>query len=734
MTGEVTAKEIENAAENAEPLEAPFTAVLLKVFPSPARRQWTSGWAQGSYLWPFPCPRGDRSKRQVRTGHMSPAGGSAMSLIRLFVAMCVGGLIAAIVVALPAYADKVDVEEILLQPVDIGADFVVEQSGDVTPEVLYPGSGFAPDFLRRFVVGGYMRVFRQGNRRVGVRIIEFTTHQVAGDQAAKGKSEKRTASGVEASARRATKAGEKKLDLAAAKGRMSVEVFVVNQEPSFSSTDERLAERVLTVELARVPALNDLPMGSFKSISRQLAWHTGIGTGTAIIAFAALGELAGVLRSQGEREWAIAKYFRPRPLQIEAERHDLTPSVRRTLRQRMFGKVALVLTFATLLTGVIVWPGMRLRLGLLYAALVVTFGGIAVAMAQQSRMGSRSAHGRGAAVIVGLGVAGSGLMIGVGAALLATAAGLVAMVHEQSLTGMGQTLSFALLGSMIMTKSRWPIGFAHRLLQPVVRARLEEDERRPIVLLRSFQDDSLKVRTPNTQLVGLETLAGESYSRFEEIIAWRAWRTGPVLAIGQPGTVLQPLGAARDYFSDDEWQAAVDQRAADARAIVMVVGRSPGLVWEVRKILSEGHLAKTVFVLPPVASYETRARIQVLCMALGLDWHLLMPGGGTHVVAFFFHPDGRPVIETCAGRPGQAYAAALDHALACIGEAPGKLSEPEPRVRAAYRETLDRWLVTFDPSTVKKPRTNLTTRLYFLVWFGLVVAAIFASATTWRPL
>lgn len=73
---------------------------------------------------------------------------------------------------------------------------------------------------------------------------------------------------------------------------------------------------------------------------------------------------------------------------------------------------------------------------------------------------------------------------------------------------------------------------------------VERDPRRPVLLLRSFADDGLRIK-------GLEST--EAFT-FEEVItgALRRWR--PVVAIGRPGESLPESGAAREYVTHEGWQ------------------------------------------------------------------------------------------------------------------------------------------------------------------------------------
>jgi hypothetical protein len=102
---------------------------------------------------------------------------------------------------------------------------------------------------------------------------------------------------------------------------------------------------------------------------------------------------------------------------------------------------------------------------------------------------------------------------------------------------------------------------------------------RPIVLfLRSFEDDSgikLRARATNGRILP-ERLIRIS---FEEIVTDHLWGYGPVLAIGNPRAKSEatPLGAARDYVGDSDWQQKVIELVHKAAMIVVVAGRTEGL-------------------------------------------------------------------------------------------------------------------------------------------------------------
>jgi hypothetical protein len=135
---------------------------------------------------------------------------------------------------------------------------------------------------------------------------------------------------------------------------------------------------------------------------------------------------------------------------------------------------------------------------------------------------------------------------------------------------------------------------------------------RPIVLyLRSFGDDKVRMRGRPTN--GRSWLESVSKIRFEEIVVDHLFRYGPVVAVGRPGEGLRPLGAARDYLTDDAWQARVEQLMTQACTIVLVAGRTAGLGWELRKIIELDLLGKLVLLFPPAELQDLRARWASLC-------------------------------------------------------------------------------------------------------------------------
>ena len=130
------------------------------------------------------------------------------------------------------------------------------------------------------------------------------------------------------------------------------------------------------------------------------------------------------------------------------------------------------------------------------------------------------------------------------------------------------------------------------------------DTRPPILFLRSFGADEIAVKSD--RYWGARFLAMRDQEvRLEEVIAETLYPYGPLVALANPKDRLPPLGAARENVADPDWQQAVDRYMADASRIVLIVGDTPSLRWEARRIVAMGYLEKCLVVFPP--SYHTAA-------------------------------------------------------------------------------------------------------------------------------
>ncbi|MFW0874791.1 hypothetical protein [Rhodococcoides corynebacterioides] len=186
------------------------------------------------------------------------------------------------------------------------------------------------------------------------------------------------------------------------------------------------------------------------------------------------------------------------------------------------------------------------------------------------------------------------------------------------------------------------------------------DPRPPVLFLRSFGDDGLVIRTHRTARHGLHEYAtAMPFERFEVVLTWALKERGPVSAIGIPGTSgkLQPVGAAREFFSDDTWRNAASDWMRASSLIVCVLGQTGGLAWEMGHLKSRGFLHKTLFVVPPVANQDTANRIAIFCYTLGIDREHVPPviNDGRHVVGIVVQSETNPVLIVSDGRDDHTY-------------------------------------------------------------------------------
>jgi hypothetical protein len=148
------------------------------------------------------------------------------------------------------------------------------------------------------------------------------------------------------------------------------------------------------------------------------------------------------------------------------------------------------------------------------------------------------------------------------------------------------------------------------------------DRRPPVLLLRSFDDDTMIIRRGARR--SRSTDLHRKGMTFERVVQDHLAPFGPFIAIGRPEEPLSPLGAARDYVPDTTWQNEVQQRIHDAAVVVLVIGTSQGLVWELSRLRDLGQLHKLILVFPPADDVVDR-------------WHTLL--GRTRAVETSILPD-----------------------------------------------------------------------------------------------
>jgi hypothetical protein len=202
------------------------------------------------------------------------------------------------------------------------------------------------------------------------------------------------------------------------------------------------------------------------------------------------------------------------------------------------------------------------------------------------------------------------------------------------------------------------------------------DPRPPVLYLRSFGDDRLKLWTATFGRPSLiERFTLRRFDTFEEVLVRYLSRYGPVVAINPPGTRLAPLGAARETIDSADWQSPVAGLMARSSLIVFVTPPSrvtEGLEWELATVSDSSYWDKALIVVPPVPAVEVQRRWHEFGDVRGRLWPFTVPGSvaDPHALVLAFRND-RWNVTSADHRTEWSYSAALNQAL-------GDLRGPRP--------------------------------------------------------
>lgn len=258
--------------------------------------------------------------------------------------------------------------------------------------------------------------------------------------------------------------------------------------------------------------------------------------------------------------------------------------------------------------------------------------------------------------------------------IFVSASGRSALIAEPLFpTGMSASVNPSLLvGLDILTDSlicllllssvggfTWTI--ARRISQHNVMQLRKRDQRPPIFVIRSFKDEHLMVgERPDWQ-----ALLGRVRTRapFEEVVVNAMWGFGPVLTIGKPGDRIPPLGAAREYVSDDRWRTRVREYLESSRAIVIMVGDTSNFAWECERVAEFHLINKVLALLPPLSNEAVSQRWSVFQKHFrpALDIQL-SDCDKIHPLVVAFHGNGRSDVITAREQTRLAYDVALAEA------------------------------------------------------------------------
>ncbi|HSB85060.1 MAG TPA: hypothetical protein VLD86_02065, partial [Ilumatobacteraceae bacterium] len=228
---------------------------------------------------------------------------------------------------------------------------------------------------------------------------------------------------------------------------------------------------------------------------------------------------------------------------------------------------------------------------------------------------------------------------------------------------------FGIGGFGVAVVGAWLFRIGRALGRSGTKRVLEVDHRQAALYLRSFDDDSVPlpvIASARRPLFELFSLRGAD--PFEESVAWELNSYGPVVAVGRPGRSLSSLGAAREHLSDETWRDQVAIRMDEAGIIAIATGQTDGLAWELGQVVTGGHLAKTLFVFPPVAPSEIGRRWEHTAASLVGAGQAVgsLPVSPALVHTVRIEADGTTSVTFAHRRDEATYRTAVDHALSPV--------------------------------------------------------------------
>jgi hypothetical protein len=119
--------------------------------------------------------------------------------------------------------------------------------------------------------------------------------------------------------------------------------------------------------------------------------------------------------------------------------------------------------------------------------------------------------------------------------------------------------------------------------------------KKPIVFFRSFGMDQVKIYGTGISFLSKRKL---TFKNYEELLKSAVGKLGPFVAIGKPGDKVPPLGAARMYVDDDNWQDTVKKLTKKAKLVLLHLSESEGVLWESKFIAKNLQPEKLILCLP----------------------------------------------------------------------------------------------------------------------------------------
>ncbi len=169
---------------------------------------------------------------------------------------------------------------------------------------------------------------------------------------------------------------------------------------------------------------------------------------------------------------------------------------------------------------------------------------------------------------------------------------------------LGSTWSYSLLSYVVFFVLIWGAWrvcvqlyyWSRGIAATTAQDSITNDDRAPLVFLRSFDDDD----------VGPRATGWWALKSFEEETVEGLRPFGPVVALADPGRSARVPGASRDRVED--WHGWVTRQLRAARCVAVVLNASAGLAWELAAVARQDALPKLVIVVPRLSRHALADR------------------------------------------------------------------------------------------------------------------------------
>ncbi len=223
------------------------------------------------------------------------------------------------------------------------------------------------------------------------------------------------------------------------------------------------------------------------------------------------------------------------------------------------------------------------------------------------------------------------------------------------------TLLFVAGPMLVHLLGRLTLALARRTMKRSLHDIQDEDERAPILFLRSFLDDLVALR-PRRFLFEQWLLDGTSRSMtLDYLILSEGTEYGPTVALGNPKDPAPPYGVIRGYFDHATWRLAVADLSQRSSAIIVVLDATEGVDWEIGHIIAQRYISKTLFLLTPddVGSERGRMLLGQVLEACGQSRDVDAGVDGQRVTGFWTNAGGNIELLTVDTPDVYAYLMAI---------------------------------------------------------------------------